>query len=259
MNLEGIRRYWERAGETSPEGRITPTSRDLYLARLERENIIRHLQPTLSVLEIGCGDGAHTICYARAVRRLVGLDVARSLLTRAERLAALEQVANATFVQGSVLELRRHFAPEFDAVISQRCLINLADWSNQAAAIDAVHAVLREGGIFLVSEGFQSELDELNVVRKRLGLAPIEVVPFNRNLDRERFEAYVEERFETVERRDYGTYLFLSRILHPLAVQPREPVHDDRLNEVAIRIAEAVHLPDLERYSYNRFYALRKR
>lgn len=260
MNLEEIRRYWEDAADRFAEGKVTPTSRDPFLAELEAANILAHLRPEMAVLEIGCGDGAHTVRYASLVRRLVGVDVAAGMVARARHRAEESGLGNATFVVGSTLDLGASAGVgAFDAVISQRCLINLAEWRHQQAALSQIHEVLRPGGLLLLSEAFQGELDALNEVRAALGLTPIKVVPFNRNLDRRRFEDFVAERFEIVERRDYGTYLFLSRVLHPLAVLPAEPAHDSALNDAAMRVARAVPMPDLARFSYNLFYALRKR
>ena len=260
MNLEEIRRYWEDAAERFAPGKVTPTSRDPFLAELETANVLAHLRPEMSVLEIGCGDGAHTVRYASLVRRLVGVDVAAGMVARAERRAEAAGLPNATFVTGSALDLAASFGGgQFDAVVSQRCLINLAEWRHQQEAISQIHRVLRPGGLLLLSEGFQGELEALNAVRTELGLTPIRVVAFNRNLDRRTFEDFVAERFEIVDRRDYGAYLFLSRVFHPLAVLPAEPIHDSALNEAAMRVARAVPMPDLARFSYDLFYALRKR
>lgn len=260
MNLDEIRRYWEDAAGRFADGKVTPTSRDPFLAELETANVLAHLRPEMSVLEVGCGDGAHTVRYASLVRRLVGVDVAAGMVARARRRAEEAGLANATFVVGSALDLGASVGGgAFDAVVSQRCLINLAEWAYQEQAISQIHHVLRPGGLLLLSEAFQGELDALNEVRTALGLTPIEVVPFNRNLDRHRLEGFVAERFEIVDRRDYGAYLFLSRVLHPLAVLPAEPAHDSALNDAAMRVARAVPMPDLARFSYNLFYALRKR
>lgn len=260
MDLDEVRRHWERSGESMPAGSVTPTSRDPFLARLERESIVTHIKPTDAVLEIGCGDGTHSIEYARHAASFIGTDVASSLIGRAQERAVNARIANAQFLVRSALELDRSLLPDgVDVVISQRCLINLTEWELQKEAIRRVHALLRPGGLFLLTEGFQEPLEELNRVRVAVGLDEIAVVPYNLNLRRAEFDALVSELFTTVSTSQYGLYLFLSRVIHPLAVAPAPPAHDGHLNEVAFQTTRVVDAPDFQRYSYDLFYALRKR
>lgn len=259
LTMEDIRKHWEEAGQSFPtEWRITPTSRDPYLGQLEEENILDFLRPDQVVLEMGCGDGSHSVKYARQVKELSALDLIENLLNRAKQRAADAQLENMNFTLGSVLALKELYpAGKFDCLISQRCLINLAEWELQQEAFKQAHSLLREGGLLLMTEGFQDAMDELNVVRSQFGLPEI-AVAYNRNFIRPEFEAFIGQYFEPVEVRHYGGYLFLSRVFHPLAVLPAEPKHDARINEVAMEISRAMPLPDLDKYSYNSFYALRK-
>jgi hypothetical protein len=58
---------------------------------------------------------------------------------------------------------------------------------------------------------------------------------------------------------DYGFYLLLSRVLHPLSVLPESPKHDSRVNEAAMQISRNIEIPAMQKYSYNLFYVLRKK
>jgi SAM-dependent methyltransferase len=261
MTLEKIKEHWEQSGRQFPkEGKVFPTSRDPYLGQLEEENILRYLSEHNHVLEVGCGDGLHTTKYARSVKRLSAIDIAESLIQLARKRMYSEGVANVSFTVGSVLDIRELFGlSQFDCVVSQRCLINLPDWQYQQDAIIQVSDVLQNGGIFLLTEGFQDELDNLNAIRQRINLDTIGVVDYNRNLTRRDFEDFVSNYFEILEIHDYGFYLFLSRVFHPLAVLPHGPEHDSRLNEVAMEISRVVQVPDFRKYSFNLFYALRRK
>ena len=261
MKLEDIKKHWEEAGKQfSTGGKVTPTSRDPYLGLLERENILNHLEKHHTALEIGCGDGSHTVHYAKRVKRLSGIDVAESLISIARRRAATESIQNVDFIVGSVLDIKKiYHAQQFNCVISQRCLINLPEWQHQQDAILQVHGLLQKGGLFLLTEGFQGELDNLNTIRQKFGLPEIKVVSYNRNLIRKDFEAFISQYFDIIETRHYGAYLFLTRVFHPLAVLPNEPKHDSKLNEIAMEISRTIQMPDLEKYSYNLFYVLKKK
>lgn len=260
MDLESLKRHWENAGAKPSSGVVTPTSRDPFLSQLEVENILPWLNKRKTVLEVGCGDAVHTLRYARKARKLVALDVADSLIARARKRAKNEKIRNVEFVTESVLNLGRvEFGTLFDCIISQRCLINLPDWRCQKNAILLLHELLKKDGILLLTEGFQRELDELNRLRRKVNLTKIMVVPYNRNLEREKFERFIKPCFSVEKVVDYGTYLLLSRVYHPLAVSPKNPKHDSPLNEAAMRMAQIVSFPDVARYSYSLFYALRKK
>jgi SAM-dependent methyltransferase len=261
MDLESIREHWCKVGgELSATERITGTTRDPTLGVLEEERLAKYLRLDDTVLEIGCGDAAHTVRYARQVKRIFGLDVADTLIAHARQRAGRARVENVEFIVGSVLDLERIFrGSDVDCVLSQRCLINLPTWEHQQDALLKIHGVLRRGGVFLMTEGFQDELDNLNQVRQGVGLSAINVVNYNRNLRHDEFDSFIATYFEVEAVQDYGLYLLLSRVFHPLAVSPGEPRHDSRLNEVAGLLERAVDLPECRRFSYNLLYVLRRR
>jgi ubiquinone/menaquinone biosynthesis C-methylase UbiE len=260
MNLEQIKQHWESAGTEFPaDALITPTSRDPYLGQLEEQNVLRWLKREHVVLELGCGDGSHTVKYAGQVQSVSALDLVEAFVNLARRRAASQGIRNIDFTTGSVLELEKHYGnKQYDCVITQRCLINLPGWSHQEEALRQACNLLRRGGLFLITEGFQDELDNLNAVREKFG-QPAITCSYNRNFRHGEFEDFTHRHFEVVERKHYGEYLFLSRVFHPLAVLPDQPKHDSRLNRTAMQVAQSVPMPDLERFSYNLFYVLRKR
>jgi ubiquinone/menaquinone biosynthesis C-methylase UbiE len=261
LNLDQIREHWQKAGEElSLSERVTPTSRDPFLGELEENLIFKYLRGDQRVLEVGCGDAAHTLKYAQHVDFIWGVDVADSLITIAKQKQRSARVDNVEFVTGSVLTLDEvPGQADLDCVISQRCLINLPTWEHQKQALIGVHKVLKPGGLFLMTEGFQEELDELNDLRQRVGLSRIHVVDYNRNFRHAEFDDFIGEYFSVTAIHDYGHYLFLSRVFHPLAVAPEPPKHDSRLNEVAGLLSGIVPGSDFRQFSYNLCYVLTKK
>jgi ubiquinone/menaquinone biosynthesis C-methylase UbiE len=260
-SLDAIQRHWEEAGKKFPQGRkVSPTTRDPFLGQLEEAHILRFLAGRKRILEIGCGDGQHTALYAQHVGQVKALDISDSLIGLARKRMIENSISNVELKVGSVLSLVNLYERDsFDCVISQRCLINLPSWKYQQNALEQVCKVLNPGGVLLMSEGFQEELDELNVARKKFNLDEITVVSYNRNLRHKEFDDYVKTMFEVVEIGDYGAYLFLSRVFHPLSIFPDDPKHDSPLNEAAMRISSILPMADLKRYSYNLCYVLRKK
>lgn len=266
MDLHQIRQHWEKAGEGfALSHTCTPTTRDPHLGHLEEAEILGHLQRDHLVIDVGCGDASHTLNYARKVRFIRGLDVAESLIRLARERMKSNDVTNMDFMQGSVLDVGNIFRDNpANCFISQRCLINLPNWAYQREAILQIHDRLLKGGIFLMSEGFHEELVNLNQVRQTMNLAPIQVVEYNRNLRHSEFDEFISCYFTVEKVVDYGLYLFLSRVYHPLVVYPAPPEHDSHLNKIAAELSSRLcseHFPSFSfrKYSYNLFYVLRKK
>ncbi len=261
MDLQQIQDFWVNAGQNFPkDAPITPTSRDPYLGQLERTNILRYLKSDTHVVEVGCGDGSHSLEYAQNCRSYRGYDISPGLLDVARQRFAHHHVANAKFACGSVLDLMDQVGVNgCDTVVTQRCLINLPTWELQKQALDAIASILKPGGVYLMTEGFTEPLEELNLARQKVGLDPIRVVPYNRNLTLREFSDYIPRKFEVVAIYDYGFYLYISRVLHPMAVNPESPRHDGPINRAAWQLSASAPPDGFRKFSYNLFYVLRKR
>ena len=68
MNLKYIKDYWNNSAKKSKtNSQISPTSRDPFLANLERSFVISCLKKKYKCLEIGCGDAINTFYYKEKV------------------------------------------------------------------------------------------------------------------------------------------------------------------------------------------------
>ncbi|MFQ5840566.1 MAG: class I SAM-dependent methyltransferase [Candidatus Methylomirabilales bacterium] len=135
-----FRRAYE-AGETPwPRFQATPAVMDL-AARLRCE------RGEGRVLDIGCGEGRHAICFAEAGHRVVGVDYEPLAIGRARgRAEALRVRPRLTFLLADAFCLP--FVPEsFDALVDSGCFhhVKKADWSRY---LSGLAAVLKPGGYF---------------------------------------------------------------------------------------------------------------
>lgn len=73
------------------------------------------LGPGDRVLDLACGSGAHTLRLARRGLRVVGVDIAASLIAHCRQQAAEAGVTTARFEQGDMRDLA--YEGEFDAVL----------------------------------------------------------------------------------------------------------------------------------------------
>jgi len=101
------------------------------------------------LLDVGCGEGRHSIAAAQLGFRVVGVDYERLALKRARRFASRKGVMGITFREGNLFDLPFPEA-SFDVVLDYGCLHHQrkGDWPAYKAA---VLRVLRPEGFFVLS------------------------------------------------------------------------------------------------------------
>lgn len=122
--------------------------------------LIMQLCEGRDVLELGCGSGHTLIELARTfpASRFVGYDSSATLIEKASRTVAVEQLENVTFIQRDLSEI--HAIDSFDLVLA---LDILQDQSRPTRVLDQVLTALRPGGTFLMQDLARSRNRELNL------------------------------------------------------------------------------------------------
>jgi ubiquinone/menaquinone biosynthesis C-methylase UbiE len=182
----------------------------------------------LSLLEVGCGNGYMLQAIRNRFReiRLSGIDVTPQMV----ELAEAREIANCDVRKDDVRNLGFP-AAAFDVVLSERCLINVLDPSEQEAALAELRRVLADDGYLILIEAFTDGLENLNRARTELGLPENTPPAFNRWLDDTRFRQWLEKNFaiETDSALPPGNFLsthyFISRVLYP-AITKREVLYN---------------------------------
>jgi SAM-dependent methyltransferase len=110
-----------------------------------------HALGARSILELGCGTGAHAVLLAGEGYRIHGVDLSTEMLELAEaRLAEMspEQASRVEFSQGDIRTVRLN--SKFDAVISLFDVISYQTTNEDLKATFAtVKAHLKPGGVFI--------------------------------------------------------------------------------------------------------------
>lgn len=106
-----------------------------------------YFQPSMEVLEIGCGTGSTAIVHAPYVKHIRAIDFSANMIDIAQTRAAAQNIPNLTFEQSSIDELDIPYQT-LDAVLGLSILHLLED---KEAAIAKVFDMLKPGGIFVTS------------------------------------------------------------------------------------------------------------
>ena len=104
------------------------------------------LLPPLDVADLGCGEGYLTIEAARWARRVVAVDKAKDVLTRAAALAARRKVRNITWKRGALERVPLRDAAVDVALLSQ----SLHHADRPDVVLREAHRILRPGGRVLL-------------------------------------------------------------------------------------------------------------
>src|SRR5437868_107044 len=124
----------------------------------------------LKVADVGCGNGSTLAALAPqfSADAFLGFDFSPELLS----IAAARALPNCEFRNADVRALSANDS-SFDAIYTERCLINLLDWHDQQRALLEIARVLKPGGFYLMIECFTDGLENNNRARAELELDAI--------------------------------------------------------------------------------------
>ncbi len=230
---DNILQFWN---ERASLGHLAGTN-DFVLTEIE-ERFLENFVPRGSrVLDIGCGNGDTLIRLAKEKSCSgVGFDFSDKMVATARSsIAAASLDAEIAVHQASVPPVPNLWG-SFPLVYSQRCLINLTSVSAQRDAVHSVAEILDPGGTYVMIECFNEGGEETNLLRRRLGLQPIEAPWHNLFLDLHQVKSWSSPSY-FVERVVHisSTYHFLSRVVYAkLAERSGEPLrYDSQINLLA--------------------------
>jgi ubiquinone/menaquinone biosynthesis C-methylase UbiE len=234
-----IQAYWEQP--------TTVSIIDANLHELEIAAALRYLMPTDRLADVGCGNGEATARYARAVRECVGLERSAHMRQLAARHAEAAGVTNLSWREFDILASPTPEA-EFDSLVSQRMLINLASWEEQQQGIRNLHRMLKVGGRAILIENTNDAFQAMNDVRHSLGLAAVPQHWHNRFFDYEEFSTFVKGGFQLLHFQDFGLYYLLTRVYTQLfaafegfgANAKKDPIFE-KADHAARRLYEEMH------------------
>lgn len=217
---------------------------DFVLAGIEQRFLLDFIPARARILDIGCGNGSSLLQLAKDKKcKGVGFDFSEKMIE-----AATISVADAS-LQESIKLYHRCIPPIptewglFEIAYSQRCLINLENVEAQKQAVLSVAEALEPGGAYIMMECFNEGSEETNLLRRRLGLQPMEAPWHNRffNLAQVKSWSTLDFYIERVVHVS-STYHFLSRIVYAKLAEDggEELRYDSRINLLAAQLPQQI-------------------
>lgn len=173
----------------------------------------------LSIVDIGCGNGylLEKLSKAFPSATLYGLEFNPELCL----LAKSRQLTNASIIEGSCKNseaLDRILNKTADIIITERVIINLLSWKQQALALQDIASWIKDGGHYLLSESFKEPWFELNSARREMKIPEIPISNHNRYLNHKLPKYLIQLMLKPVETQMPANYLsshfYLSRVAH---------------------------------------------
>lgn len=160
--MDGNKRFWERTAVIYEKFVRGGRAAEEAYSRTEEE-LVRHLRPEMSVLELAAGPGVLSGKIASACRSLEVTDFSPAMLEQAKRRGLPEHV---TFAVADATNLR-YADRSYDAVVIANALHIMPD---PVSAVSEIRRVLKEDGI-LIAPTFTRENRKSKTVEKVMELA----------------------------------------------------------------------------------------
>jgi ubiquinone/menaquinone biosynthesis C-methylase UbiE len=211
---------------------------DFTAKRLEHDTLLKHVRDGQRILEVGCGNGLLSIELAEKFNvHIDAFDFAKEMITDAQERAT--GVALKGKIAFDVRDVRDDAMPagNYDIAITERVIINLLSWEEQADAIAKIVRHLKPGGRFLMCENSATGLGRLNELRALCGLDPVVAPWHNRYLDDSEVAALTIPGVTLAEVIPYSaTYYFVSRVVNAwnARMTNTEVSYDSPINQLGL-------------------------
>lgn len=187
---------------------------DVSQRELETEFLLKHLQLTDRVLEVGCGNGFLTNILRQRVAHVDAFDYAENMIDKAKTNYG-EQ--NNRFFHDNLLAPANWQGP-YDSIVCVRVLINLRNFEEQKVAVENMHKALKPGGRLLLVEGYRDGFEELNRLRVAAGMEPLAPASINFYCGLEEMRNELQKGFEIGADFHTGGFDYLTRAVYPALV-----------------------------------------
>jgi len=237
--------FWdEQAEKYGEDPRANTPDRWIHHVELAAvARILRTLSSPSDILDIGCANGYSTFLIHKAFpdHRITGIDLSEKMIGIAQKRLLREGLVESSNLRFRVMDMleMEDFAEAFDVAITIRGLINLPGTDSQWKAIAQIAGCLRPGGRYIAVENFRHAQENLNSLRRNIGLPALPYRWHNCWLDENDFRKHCSEFFDLLEFLPItSTYYLITRVVYSRLCQleARDPDYDHPIYEIATKI-----------------------
>lgn len=236
-----IKAFWDEQARAHLDSSIA-TNPDPNYRELEIAHILPHLSDHGRILDVGCGNGYSTLRFARANPHAIVLGVDYSIpMIRAamdSHTRHHHSLKNVSFLAADVLSLT-DLRMQFDIIVTERCLINLPNFTEQKKAILEMKRCLNYGGKLVLVENTMEGLANLNTMRRKFDLPDIKMRWHNQYLPQQEFLKFARQHFQVQTVDNIGNlYYMLSRVVYAKLCQDKGelPDYNHPINQIAAQL-----------------------
>jgi SAM-dependent methyltransferase len=214
---------------------IDTALKDSYLFKLEFDAIFEAIKDNLKskkkikILELGCGTG---FLISNLIDKLGELDIdviyeGVDFSADAIKNAKKKKIKNINFFCEDFIKFLVETNSCYDFIITQRSIMALMELKKQDNLLELIKIKLSKTGVGVFSECFEEQLNNLNKLRKIMGLENIQKVWHSLYLKKNQLERY----FNDVKYKDFcSTYFFVTRVIYPFF---EIPLHNQEIHNRA--------------------------
>lgn len=268
MEMREIKLHWTELAKTKGDG-LGATTRTETIKKLEIDALRRWVDKKNNgwskILEIGCGNGTNCIELSKFFSdiQFYGVDYVEEMIVKAKERAV--GIPNVKFCTDdvTVLDSEITLSNKFDAIITDRCLINLNTIELQKKALRNIFEHIEEGGFFFMIENSVFSYGNQNELRSTVGLEKRTPAEFNLFLDDSVIIEFLEKELSvTLEMVDNFASLhdLMLYVIEPLANNGRVSYDSDAINLVTEFLLKCGDkgINRFGEFGQNRLYVLRK-
>jgi len=230
--------FWNAFAKTSKTNPFGAHS-DLHIVELENQFIKTILQPMKinSLLDVGCGNGQRTLFFSQFVKnRVLGIDYSKKMINFAKQILSHSSSRVRKKVEFSCSDIHDFNSNEiFDVIICCRNFVNQTHAKNQLKLFKILHKKLRSHGSLIIAESSLEGLKRLNSIRREFGIDGIKIPWYNVPINEAKVISKINNLFQIKKVNRLGTFYYISRVIHPALVHPKNPKPGSKINELALK------------------------
>lgn len=240
--------YWDlRSKNFKFAGAADPNTDELEKAYLKK-----FIKKNKAILDVGCGAGNLLNSFYNLSKNLTGVDVSQGMIKQAKK-----NYKKINFLVADALD-EKNFSKKienkkFDLIFTKRCIQNILNKKKQLKVINFLGSKLKKNGKLILCESSATAQNEINILRKKIGLKKITAPWHNLFFNDEILKKTKFKNLRLLEIHPFmATFFFITRIVNAYIKDKdgKKPHYLDDHNKLAKNLPQDL----LSKFSQTKVY-----